>query len=84
MNVEIEIVTDENRLRPENSEVERLWADNTKARELFGWTPAYGGREGFKRGLAETATGWRARRTCVATRRTSIIYDFCKRAARQY
>jgi len=22
---------------------------------LFGWEPAYGGREGFKHGLAETA-----------------------------
>lgn len=42
-------------MRPENSEVERLWADNRKARELFGWEPAYAGREGFKRGLAETA-----------------------------
>lgn len=55
MNTEIEIVTDEARLRPENSEVERLWADNTKVKGLFGWEPAYGGREGFKRGLAETA-----------------------------
>lgn len=57
MNAEIEILTDEARLRPENSEVERLWAGNAKARELFGWQPEYGGREGFKRGLAETA-GW--------------------------
>lgn len=55
MNAEVEIVADENRLRPANSEVERLWADNTKAFRLFGWTPAYGGREGLKRGLAETA-----------------------------
>lgn len=55
MNTEIEIVTDEKRLRPANSEVERLWADNSKARRLFGWSPAYGGREGLKRGLAETA-----------------------------
>ena len=55
MNAEIESITDEARLRPENSEVERLWADNTKAKELFGWQPAYGGREGFKCGLAETA-----------------------------
>ena len=55
MNADIEIITDENRLRPQNSEVERLWADNTKAKELFGWEPGYGGREGFKRGLAETA-----------------------------
>jgi dTDP-glucose 4,6-dehydratase len=55
MGVEIDILTDENRLRPEASEVERLWADNSKACELFGWSPSYGGREGFKRGLIETA-----------------------------
>ncbi len=55
MNADIEIVTDEARLRPENSEVERLWADNSKAKKLFNWQPAYGGHEGFKRGLAETA-----------------------------
>lgn len=55
MGVPVEVVSDEARMRPENSEVQRLWADNTKARELFGWQPAYAGREGFKRGLAETA-----------------------------
>jgi dTDP-glucose 4,6-dehydratase len=54
MNTEIEIITDEARLRPENSEVERLWADNAKAKQLFDWEPSYGGREGFKRGLTET------------------------------
>ncbi|MCT7958228.1 NAD-dependent 4,6-dehydratase LegB [Laspinema palackyanum] len=55
MGVEIEIETDEIRLRPEKSEVNRLWADNTKAKQIVGWEPLYGGREGFKRGLAETA-----------------------------
>jgi len=55
MGKEIEIVTDEQRLRPANSEVERLWADNAKAKALFDWSPAYDGREGLKRGLAETA-----------------------------
>lgn len=55
MNTEIEIITDEARLRPKNSEVERLWADNTKAKQLFNWQPNYACREGFKRGLAETA-----------------------------
>jgi len=57
MGVEVEITTDEQRLRPEKSEVERLWADNTKARELLGWQPEYGQRDGFRRALAETA-GW--------------------------
>ncbi|MDC3200272.1 hypothetical protein OAT92_06675 [Porticoccaceae bacterium] len=55
MNVKIDVITDEARLRPADSEVERLWADNTKAKQLFGWQPAYGGLEGFKRGIAETA-----------------------------
>lgn len=55
MNTQVEIVTDEQRLRPANSEVERLWADNAKAFKLFGWSPSYGGREGLKRGLSETA-----------------------------
>jgi len=54
MGVTIEIITDETRLRPVDSEVERLWADNTKAREILNWQPAYAGYEGFRRGLAET------------------------------
>jgi nucleoside-diphosphate-sugar epimerase len=54
MMVEISIITDETRLRPKNSEVKRLWADNTKAKKLFGWQPSYGGLDGFRRGLHET------------------------------
>jgi len=55
MGKDMEIETDDIRLRPEKSEVERLWADNVKARELIGWEPIYGGKEGLKRGLKETA-----------------------------
>ncbi len=55
MGHEVEIVTDEVRIRPENSEVERLCADTSKADRLFGWRPSYGGREGLARGLAKTA-----------------------------
>ena len=54
MGVDIEIESDDQRLRPAASEVERLWADNSRARELCGWQPAYGGLEGFRRGLRET------------------------------
>ena len=59
MEAEIEIVTDAIRLRPEASEVERLWADNAKARRLLDWAPAYGGAEGFRRGLGETIAWFR-------------------------
>ncbi len=61
MNTQVEIITDEARLRPSNSEVERLWADNIKAKQLFDWQPMYSGRDGLKRGLAETAE-WFAQR----------------------
>ncbi len=54
MGVSIEIITEEQRLRPEKSEVERLCASNSKARELLGWQPQYSGRDGLNRGLKET------------------------------
>jgi dTDP-glucose 4,6-dehydratase len=60
MNAKIEILTDEARIRPDKSEVERLWADNSKMRGLFDWAPLYGGRDGFRRGIEETAA-WLAR-----------------------
>jgi NAD dependent epimerase/dehydratase len=59
MDTSIEIITDEKRLRPENSEVERLWASNFKARELLGWQPKYASSEGFLRGLKETIEWFR-------------------------
>ena len=54
MGADIEILSDEARLRPEKSEVERLWASNAKATAALGWTPAHGGLDGFRLGLAET------------------------------
>jgi len=54
MNVKIDIASDTERMRPLNSEVERLWADNSKVKELFGWSPKYAGRDGLARGLQET------------------------------
>lgn len=59
MGMTIEIETDDQRLRPAMSEVERLWASNDKARELLGWTPRHGGRDGFVRGLAKTVAWFR-------------------------
>jgi NAD dependent epimerase/dehydratase len=55
MGTAIQIETDQARLRPEKSEVERLWADNAKAKSILGWEPLYGGRDGLKRGLQDTA-----------------------------
>jgi len=36
---EVKLIKDEKRVRPEKSEVERLLADNSKARKLLGWSP---------------------------------------------
>lgn len=53
-NTEIEIESDQERLRPEKSEVERLLADNRKAKELCQWEPEYRNLEGLRRGLEKT------------------------------
>lgn len=44
---DVRILSDEHRVRPKNSEVERLCADNSKALELTGWRPAYTLDEGL-------------------------------------
>lgn len=54
MNAKVEIVTDDQRIRPERSEVTRLWADNAKAQRLLNWKPKHGGRDGMRRGLQKT------------------------------
>lgn len=55
MGKQVEILLDEQRLRPANSEVERLFAANGKAKALLDWQPEFGGLDGFKRGLKITA-----------------------------
>jgi len=59
MGADVEIETDEVRIRPEKSEVERLWADNGKAKQLVGWDPKYAGKDGLRRGLSETIDWFR-------------------------
>lgn len=54
MGIDAQVIQDEQRLRPAGSEVERLFADSSKAQKLIGFAPAYGGADGFRRGLLET------------------------------
>ena len=44
------MILDEQRLRPENSEVDRLLGSNSKLNSLIGWSPEYS----FEKGLDET------------------------------
>lgn len=48
----IQMVQENERIRPPQSEVERLWADNSKAKTLFGWSPAVSLREGLLQTIA--------------------------------
>jgi len=59
MGAPIEIEMDEQRRRPEKSEVERLCAGTDKARRLLAWSPEFAGLDGFKRGLARTVDWFR-------------------------
>ena len=54
MGKSVEIESDEQRLRPAKSEVNRLWADNKKAFNLLNWVPQFAGVEGLRCGLQET------------------------------
>jgi NAD dependent epimerase/dehydratase len=49
---DLPVVQEQKRLRPENSEVDRLCAGNKLARELTGWTPRVSITEGLERTIA--------------------------------
>lgn len=48
MNADVKFVEDTQRLRPKNSEVFRLWGDNSKIKSLTGFEPTYSIREGLQ------------------------------------
>jgi dTDP-glucose 4,6-dehydratase len=54
MNKDVVFELDPLRLRPEKSEVERLFCSYKKAEQIMNWQPAYGGLDGFKKGLQKT------------------------------
>jgi dTDP-glucose 4,6-dehydratase len=54
MGAKVELVADDKRFRPAASEVERLWADASKARKLLDWRPKASGQIGLRRGLEKT------------------------------
>ncbi len=52
MNKELKIEIDDQRIRPDKSEVERLLCDSSKAKELTGWEPRHTLEEGLKETIA--------------------------------
>jgi len=49
MDSDAELIVDETRIRPENSEVFRLWCDNSKIESMTGFKPTVDINEGLKR-----------------------------------
>lgn len=52
MQSDVHFITDEQRIRPENSEVHRLWCDNTKIKTLTDFKPRYSIRSGLEKTIA--------------------------------
>ena len=50
----MQIEYSKDRLRPKNSEVDRLLASNSKAKSKLNWTPKHEGISGLKKGLTKT------------------------------
>lgn len=71
MGAKLEIQEDAARLRPERSEVDRLWASNSKAQQLLGWSPRFGGVEGLRKGLEQTIS-WFNKSENLSQYRTNI------------
>ncbi len=67
INPSVKIITDHERLRPEKSEVERLFGDNTKIKELTNWKPQYN----LDKGLEETIT-WFSKKENLAQYKADI------------
>ncbi len=49
MHSDVKLITDEQRIRPEKSEVFRLWCDNRKMKALTGYEPKYSIKEGLEK-----------------------------------
>lgn len=67
MGSDVEFVIDPDRIRPGKSEVLRLWCDNTKIKQLTGFTP----RHSFSQGLEETVS-WMSRPENLARYKAGI------------
>lgn len=48
MQSDVQFVSDKQRLQPKDSEVFRLWGDNSLMKSLTGWQPEYAIGEGLK------------------------------------
>lgn len=73
MGANVKLVCDAQRVRPQNSEVERLLASNSLALTRMGWSPEHAGLDGFRRGLEKTVEWFRD--TANSARYKADVYN---------
>ena len=71
MSVEVNIIKDNKRVRPKKSEVDRLKANNNKAKKLLGWKPKYLNKQGLIKGLVKTID-WFSKKENLKNYKTDI------------
>ena len=54
MEKDFKIISEDQRVRPSNSEVDRLFGDANEAKKMFNWAPEFAGSEGFEKGIKKT------------------------------
>lgn len=54
LNKKLKVNVDQNRIRPEKSEVNHLLSNNTKAKKLLNWEPQFKDKKGFQEGIRKT------------------------------
>ncbi len=78
MNADINVIADTERVRPKDSEVERLWSDNTLAKKLLEWKPQFSDTEGLRKGLEKTIAWFSDPINQKMYKPGSIIYNMIK------
>jgi NAD dependent epimerase/dehydratase len=74
MGVRIDIKKKKERIRPKRSEVDRLYANNKKAKKILNWTPKYSNKNGFEKGLKKTIE-WFSKAENLNHYKTDIFND---------
>ncbi len=61
----IKIISDNNRIRPKKSEVDRLFSDNRLAKEILNWEPSVKGERGLTQGLKKTISWFKKKENLI-------------------
>ena len=71
LNKKLKVNVDQNRIRPEKSEVNHLLSNNTKAKKLLNWEPQFKGKKGFEEGIRKTIE-WFSKKENISLYKSNI------------